>query len=677
MAPSALARGRRVVATRAACLVFPSPRTREETVPKGLSAAAGSGAHEPARASRPNRASSRRARASLAALLVAFVAVLCWAPAALAHAQLISSSPASGTTVHAQPSHVVFEFDEPVGGTLGAVRVYDAHGAEVDDLQVGHQQGHASWLGVRLKPGLPDGTYTATYRVISADTHIVYGGLVFNIGHASGASNVTVSRLLERGDSGRVTKLAFGVVRALDYLSIALALGGLTFLFVAWLPGLLAVAAVDAQWLAASRAFAERMQRMLYAAVVLGIVVSVLGVLLQGASAAGVSLWASLKGAVVQGTLESRFGTVWAARAVDWLLIGGLLLGARALRRPLVPMLRREQAQGAAARSPSSAPASATSPAPASAQLLAAGPPRWLVALLALGGVYLAITPALAGHASIESPVGVFFASDVLHVLAASVWVGGIACLLIALPAATRELAGPDRSRLLLATLARFSPLALAAVTALAITGVVQAYIDVRSVHGLLHSTYGVLILAKVVLLLALVALGYVNRERVLPALRRVADAHLTPGDAGVLARRTMRGELALMLGVFAVTAALISYTPPVDTAAGPFSTNATIGAAELEMTVEPAEAGVNTAHLYLIDARTGAQFTATKELTVTASLPSKGIGPLALHATRAGPGHYVLNSAVLSPAGKWDIRITDRVSEFEQHTRTVEVPIA
>ena len=39
-------------------------------------------------------------------------------------------------------------------------------------------------MGVGLKPDLPDGTYTATYRVISADTHIVYGGLVFNIGHA-------------------------------------------------------------------------------------------------------------------------------------------------------------------------------------------------------------------------------------------------------------------------------------------------------------------------------------------------------------------------------------------------------------------------------------------------------------------------------------------------------------
>ena len=64
------------------------------------------------------------------------------------------------------------------------MRVYDAQGNEVDDLDVSHPEGQEHWMGVGLKPHLPDGTYTATYRVISADTHIVYGGLVFNLGHA-------------------------------------------------------------------------------------------------------------------------------------------------------------------------------------------------------------------------------------------------------------------------------------------------------------------------------------------------------------------------------------------------------------------------------------------------------------------------------------------------------------
>ena len=211
---------------------------------------------------------------------------------------------------------------------------------------------------------------------------------------------------------------------------------------------------------------------------------------------------------------------------------------------------------------------------------------------------------------------------------------------------------------------------------AIAATGAVQAYIDVRTLHGLLHTTYGLLILAKVALLLTLIALGWTNRERVIPALRRIAAADRPPGATGQLARRTMRGELALMLCVFGVTAALISYAPPIDAASGPFSTNTTLGPAELEMTVEPAKVGLNTAHLYLINAKSGTQFTATKELTVTARLPSKGIGPLPLKAYLAGPGHYVLNSAVLSPGGSWEIEITDRVSEFEQYSRTVKVPI-
>ena len=93
-------------------------------------------------------------------------------------------------------------------------------------------------------------------------------------------------------------------------------------------------------------------------------------------------------------------------------------------------------------------------------------------------------------------------------------------------------------------------------------------------------------------------------------------------------------------------------------------------------MTVEPARVGLNTVHLYLIDAKTGAQFTATKELTVTAKLPAKGIGPLPLQANLAGPGHYVLSSAVLSPGGTWQLLVTDRVSEFEEYARAVSVPI-
>jgi copper transport protein len=613
----------------------------------------------PARARRgERRATRRRSRARAVSLVLGALLGLglASAPAALAHAQLLGTSPLSGSTVKVQPKQVIFEFGEPVGGDLGAVRVYNAQGREVDNLQVSHPQGNSHWMGVGLKPHLPDGTYTATYRVISADTHIVYGGLVFSIGHAGAAPKFTVAGLIGKNESGEVTRVAFGIVRALNYLTLALMVGGLAFLSFAWGPALVGVATGEERWSLAAQTFASRLRRLFVLAIVLGVIVSVLGVLLQGASAAGVSLWSSLKGSIVEDTLDSRFGTVWGLRAVDWLALGGLLLAAKAMHRDAIPLLRKSNDGTAVELTPR--------------------PPRALLALLGLGVLYLAITPALAGHASIESPVAVFFPSDVLHVLAGAVWVGGIASLLIALPAATRRLQGQERSGLLLATLARFSPLALGAVVVIAVTGVVQAYIDVRSLHALLHTTYGALIIVKTLLLCALIGLGWVNRDRVIPALRRIVGDGRPPGGVGALARRTMRGELLLMACVFGVTAALIGYAPPIDAASGPFATTTTIGAAELEMTLEPAKVGLNTIHIYLIDAKTGTQFTATKELMVMAKLPAKGIGPLALKATLAGPGHYVVNSTVLSPGGTWDIEIMDRVSEFEEHSRTLKVPI-
>ncbi len=595
-------------------------------------------------------------RVSLA-LVLAVAGLLVSAPAGWAHAQLLDTSPVSGSTVKVEPREVVFEFNQDVGGTLGAIRVYDAQGNEVDDLNVSHPDGDEHWMGVGLKPRLPEGTYTGTYRVVSADTHIVYGGLVFSIGHPSASSKVTVAGLIAKNKSGKVTQVAFGVVRGLNYLTLALMVGGLAFLFFVWIPALTAVKGPEERWSIASRVLASRLGRLFAVAIVLGVAVSVLGVLLQGASAAGVSLWTSLKSSIVESTLETRFGQVWGLRAIDWALLGVLLVAARAMGRGVIPKL--------GVGSPDAERFAFSPP-----------PPRVVLALLGVGALYLAITPALAGHASIESPTGLFFPSDALHVLAGSVWVGGVACLLLALPSATRQLEGGERSRLLLANLVRFSPVALGAVIVIAVTGVIQAYIDVRSLRGLFHTTYGALIVVKVVLLACLIGSGFVNRERVIPALERLVGDGSSPGGIGALARRTMRGEFALMLCVFGVTAALISYAPPIDAATGPFSVNTSIGSAELEMTVEPAKVGLNTIHLYLINAKTGAQFTATKELTATARLPAKGIGPLVLDPIVAGPGHYVLNSAVLSPGGAWDIEVVDRISEFEQFSRTVKVPI-
>ena len=80
----------------------------------------------------------RAPRAATAVVLLVLAVALIWAPAALAHARLEGTVPQTGSTVKKQPSEVIFKFDQPVGGTDGAVRVYDSEGNEVDDGNVEH-----------------------------------------------------------------------------------------------------------------------------------------------------------------------------------------------------------------------------------------------------------------------------------------------------------------------------------------------------------------------------------------------------------------------------------------------------------------------------------------------------------------------------------------------------------
>ena len=67
---------------------------------------------------------------------------------------------------------------------------------------------------------------------------------------------------------------------------------------------------------------------------------------------------------------------------------------------------------------------------------------------------------------------------------------------------------------------------------------------------------------------------------------------------------------------------------------------------------------------------------TGPRRSSVTARLPAKGIGPLDLEARKTGPGHYTVPAATLAPAGDWRLEVDALVSEFDQYTTTVEVPV-
>jgi copper transport protein len=273
--------------------------------------------------------------------------------------------------------------------------------------------------------------------------------------------------------------------------------------------------------------------------------------------------------------------------------------------------------------------------------------------------------------------VALNFPVNAIHVAAMATWLGGLAALLLVLPTATRSATTPaDRGRLLAGSLGRFSALALVMVALIMATGLIQAYVYVRHLGDLLSTGYGRAVLAKFLLLLAVIGIAAYNRRAVIPRLRRVAELGGSPGLPGVLLRRALRGEVALLAVVIGVTAALASYAPPVSAQAGPFSTTTEVGPTTLEMDVDPAAVGANQIHIYFFDAKTGAPYKPAKELTVTATLPEKEIGSLPLTVRSAGPGHYIVQSALLNAPGDWVLGLTLRVSEFDQFETKVEVPV-
>jgi copper transport protein len=483
-----------------------------------------------------------RTRAGLTTLLAAAVAAA-GAPAASAHATPEGSTPASGAALHSPPASVAVRFSEPVETALGALRVYDARGAEVQAGRPFHPAGDASALAVRLRAGLRAGGYTTTFRVASTDSHPATGGFTFGVGGRAEA--IGVSELLGRDGGGRVTALALAGARALQYLAIALAIGVLAVVVLVWTPVLRDLATPAGAWRAASDRFAGRARGLLLAAAAIGACSASLALALQAAAVEGVPLWSAL-GEAPQ-VLSTRFGTVWGLGALTWLAVFTIAEG----NGTIIPVLR-----------PATVGATGVALPGAGAWLPAAAVPILALALL----------PGLSGHAAAQHPVAVLLPANALHVLAAGAWIGGVATLVVALPAAARPLDAPERAALLARVLARFSPLALAAVCALVAGGVVQSRWELGGIGDLAGTAFGRTLAVKGLLVLGLVACGAVNRRRLIPALGRASAAGAPDARTVLILRRTLRAEVLLGVAALAASGALAGQRPGIAAARGPVS---------------------------------------------------------------------------------------------------------
>ncbi|MGY2082852.1 copper resistance CopC/CopD family protein [Blastococcus sp. SYSU DS0539] len=522
-------------------------------------------------------------------------------------------------------------------------------GADQQRVDSGSASVDGGEVTVPLRSDLPDGGYLVTYRVISADSHPVSGAFSFAVGDGE---LLTASAQEQAGATDPVVGALLPVVRWTGYAGLALALGVPVLVLTCWPAG----------------RGSARLRRMATGGAVAVAGAALVTLLLQGPYAAGTGLGAIADPALLGATV--RTGVGWAALARVVLALA-LLVVLRRVWRGTAPLGPGWTAGGAA---------------------LAGG---LVLATAAVGHPVAGPWPALA----------VLVAA--VHVAAMAIWLGGLAGLLAAV---VRPGTAPAE---VAAVLPGFSRLAFGSVVALVVSGIVQSVREVGSPTALVATAYGQLLVAKLLLVVLLLAAAGVSRVWVQqrlgvrrPRRHRSVTAHAfaatapdaaAPEQLAAAAQRdrvqaenaadhlpSLRRSVLLEAGVAAVVLALSAVlvaTPPARTAlAQPVETVLPLqggtGAASgsVQVSVEPARPGENALHVYLFD--DAGRLTQPAEIRVALTERSQEIGPLDVALEPAGPGHFVGDGMTIPGAGTWTLTVTVRLDEFTALSAATDFPV-
>jgi copper transport protein len=507
-------------------------------------------------------------------------------------------------------------------------------------------------VSVALRGDLGDDGYLVTYRVISADSHPIAGSFSFVVGDGD-LVDAAVAGAAD--DTDPAVAAGLPAARWLGFAGLALGVGVPAMAALCW-PG----------------AWGSPLLRRLTAAGLAAVAVgAVLTFLLQGPYAAATGLGSVAEPALLSATAGSELGVALLVRLALTAGLGLLLL----------PWLRRGE------------------PPVGQAQVL--------------GGVVaagLVVTTAAVGHPVAGPYPAIAVLAATAHVAAMTLWLGGLAALLAGVLRPGVPAAG------MAAALPRFSALAAASVTVLVVSGVVQSVREVGSPDALFSTGYGRVLLAKLALVLLVLAAAGVSRvwvqqhlgvHRARPSRRRVtAHAFAAPGGAGEpvpgpevvsaaaareqgmadgaaaergALRRSVLVELALAAVVLALSAVLVGTPPARATAAEPVDVTLPLQSSagedgSVQISLDPARPGGNLLHVYLFD--DAGRLVQPADIRVTLTEPEQQIGPLTVDLEPAGPGHYIGDGTVIPSAGTWTLAVSVRLDEFTAATASTDFPV-
>ena len=467
------------------------------------------------------------------AFALAAALVLSAPASALAHLGLRRATPADGAHLSVAPRLLKLTFTEAVEAAVARIRLVGPSGGEVPISPLRQPADSAQILLADVRGRLDGGIYRLEWQVVGRDGHPVRGTITWVIapgaaglddpdpasrsaaaaaggsstGPDSGAHHDPTS--MPSGDFFGAESPGYVAIRALQFATLLAVIGALAFSFVVL--GVLRRTESDEGIISAMRSRAATLG--LWSAIAL-LVTAVIRLYAQSLAMHG-----------ARDALEPLYILAMVARTTwgwGWLLqLAGVLIVIGGLASA-----RRGRAAG------------------------------WLAA--ALGGVALAVSPALSGHAAATPDrAAIAVIADALHVIGAGGWLGSLLFVLaVGLPVAMAL--GADRRGAVVARLVNaFSPAALFFAAILVLTGVFAAWLHIGFSSALWTSAYGQMLLRKLVILALVLGLGAWNWLRLKPTLGT--------DDAARRLKRSATVELALATVVVIITAILVATPPPME----------------------------------------------------------------------------------------------------------------
>ncbi len=156
---------------------------------------------------------------------------------------------------------------------------------------------------------------------------------------------------------------------------------------------------------------------------------------------------------------------------------------------------------------------------------------KWTTLSGVLLSLLLLVVIAMSGHQGAKGYMNFPFFMDALHMVAVSLWIGGVIFIRFFLAAFVKG-SHIEFWRNLTSLINRFSLLATYCVFIAALTGILLSYVNVKGFSVLLNTSYGIVLFVKILLVGIIMIIGAMNKFSVIPYMNNIKPEESSEGLA-------------------------------------------------------------------------------------------------------------------------------------------------